>query len=114
MRIDLGKKMDDCTPCCAPSPAKDSEPKVYYPSLYMSGSPDLAEIPESGVIELRFRRVSKSIRDRDGKQQIEVEIEALEVLDVESDEDEAKETAEESFDKTARKVLGDGEGDDKY
>jgi hypothetical protein len=71
--IDLGKKPE---PCCD-SPKTDSKaPKVYYPSLYVSGIDALDGLPDG---EFTFtgkgKVVSKTESTRDGKKTCSCDIE---------------------------------------
>ena len=85
MNIDLGQKSDyPGAPVIVASPAQ--EPTVHYPSIYIRGGSELKAIPESGSITFRFKRVSKSERERDDKKTCELELECQAITDVTSDE----------------------------
>jgi hypothetical protein len=89
--IDLGKPMNVGGPVSVSEPSKPSKKKEkYYPSLYLDWDDDY-ELPESGVMEVRFKKRSETNRSQDGKTSQSVEIEIREILDVESEEEEATE-----------------------
>jgi hypothetical protein len=93
-------------PCCALEPASDKkeEEKVVYPSLYIDGDENLKSIPEEGEALIKFKRVSKTIRQNDDeapKCSVTLEVQNLEVYNY----DEAKpKSAEEAFNEIASEV----------
>jgi hypothetical protein len=86
--IDLGKPMSG--PSAPLSVKKPGKKEKYYPSLYLDWDDDY-ELPESGVMEVRFKKRSETNRLQDGKTSQSVEIEIREILDVESENSEAEE-----------------------
>jgi hypothetical protein len=81
--IDLGKPMNSGGPISTePQEAKKKE--KYYPSLYLDWEDDY-ELPESGVMEVRFKKRSETNRSQDGKTTQSVEIEIREILEVTPD-----------------------------
>lgn len=64
--IDLGKTYDDLGAIAVS--VNDSPKKKHYPDLYLSDidDPDLLDLPDEGVAEIRFRVVSRSYRE-DGR-----------------------------------------------
>lgn len=74
MKYELGNK-ESGPGCCAPSPCcKEDEEKVYYPSLYISGSRKL-DLPDEGTAVITFRKVSSGEDSRDGKTHYRCELE---------------------------------------
>lgn len=82
--INLGQKYSD--PCCAPlcDKASSEPPKEHYPSVYLSGE-EAYDLPESGTMTVRFKRVSRSETEREGKERHEVTLDLLEITSVKSD-----------------------------
>jgi hypothetical protein len=95
--INLGQKWDG--PCCAPEASKPEEPKEHYPSVYLSGE-KAYELPESGEMTVRFKRVSRSETERDGKERHEVTLDLIEITSVKPDkETEDSDSPEAALDK---------------
>lgn len=86
--IDLGRKYDQATPCCAPSPEKTQQ--VHYPSLYIDGGKELRDLPREGVLKLRYRTARRSEVEREGDKRTELELEALEILSATAAEEQPK------------------------
>jgi hypothetical protein len=86
--IDLGKPMSGTPMATNPEPSDKKE--KYYPTLYLDWDEDY-ELPKEGVMEVRFKKRSETNRTSDGKTTQSVELEVCEILDVESDEEEATE-----------------------
>jgi hypothetical protein len=83
--LDLGMKSEMVgmeMPVSAPSPKEDC---CHYPSLYLDGGPELADIPESGVMEIAFKRTSCTKTDRDGKKKTSVCLDITKILEVAAD-----------------------------
>lgn len=94
--IDLGRKPDDLS--CPCPVAKSEGPRVYYPSLYLEGTGELKDLPESGTLTIRFKRVSKSETEREGKKRCTVELEVREIVDAKSGDASSDEDAEDVLD----------------
>lgn len=105
MNIDLGKKSEGCCPApCSPSNS------VYYPSLYLEGSAELKDIPESGEITVRFKRNSLRVDTRDDKKRYCVELEVRAVTGVKAGDAEKEKSGEAALDELAEAL---GKNDDK-
>ena len=100
--IDLGKPMGEPVPTPDLAPPKKKE--KYYPSLYLDWDDDY-ELPDEGVMEVRFKKRSETNRTTDGKTTQSVELEIRAILDVESEE---KESEEESGDKALDRYRSEG------
>jgi hypothetical protein len=82
----------------APEPTMPSKKEKYYPCLFLDWD-DEYDLPESGVMEVRFVKKSETTRtNSDGKSQ-SVELEIRAILDVESEMDEEEEHAGDTLDK---------------
>jgi hypothetical protein len=96
MPIDLGKPMGG--PMSKPEPMSVNTKEKYYPCLYLDWD-DEYDLPESGVMEVRFVKKSETTRtNSEGKSQ-SVELEIREILDVEAEADEEEEPAGDVLDK---------------
>lgn len=98
MNIDLGTKYPSgpCEPCSKPDKNLKS-----YPCLYIDcGEALLKNLPDEGVIELRYKVTSRSTNEREGKKNCSLTLEAREILEIEVS-DEKPETAESAIDKLA-------------
>jgi hypothetical protein len=97
--IDLGKKMSSPEPTPTSS-AKDSEDKMYYPSLYLEWDDDY-DLPDSGMMVVRFKKRYQTDRtDSKGDTHQSVELDIVKIMEVEPDkEDEKKEDRESILDK---------------
>ncbi len=106
--IDLGTK-SSCGPCCVPSPREDKE-KTYYPSLYLSGKE--LNLPDSGEIILKFKKVSESTSTREGKSDYSCELEIHQIVSVKADAKKraSRDDSEDALDKL-REEAEDGEND---
>lgn len=87
--IDLGKPMNGGL-VSMPEPPKKGKKEKYYPSLYLDWDDDY-DLPESGVMEVRFKKKSETNRSQDGKTTQNVEIEIRAILSVESEKEESDE-----------------------
>lgn len=58
---------------------------VSYPTLYIADAKDL-ELPKSGTMTIRFKRVGETERIVDGREKCSYDIEVHEVLDVVPDD----------------------------
>lgn len=106
MKIDLGKTNGpECYPCPI-SPANS----VHYPSLYLEGSADLKDIPESGEITVRFKRTSQRLEDRDGKKRYSIELEVRQITGVKAGDAEVEKSGEAALDELAESL---GKKEDK-
>lgn len=73
--------------------AKVAEPsETHYPSFTYDG-PEKIDIPEEGIMEVRYKKVASSEHTRDGKTTHTCTIEVHAITDVESEGDEADEEA---------------------
>lgn len=101
MKIDLGRKSESLEPCCAPETKND----VHYPTLWVSGdaAKDLKDIPEEGVMKIRYKRVGLSVSERDGKKDCSVDLEVREVLGARGLE-ETKRSRESELDSLAKEL----------
>lgn len=81
----------------ATKPSKPPKEK-YYPCLYLDWD-DEYDLPSEGIMEVRFKKKSETIRDSDGKRTQSVELEIQEILDVESEAEDVQETAGEALDR---------------
>ena len=88
--IDLGKPMNGIAVPVSPTPSKKAKKEKYYPSLYLDWDQDY-ELPEEGILEIRFKKRSETNRSADGKTTQSVELEMREILDVESESSEGDE-----------------------
>lgn len=104
MKINLGKKLDLCSPCCSPGKSDEDE-KTYYPSLYIEGdaAKELKKLPEDGVLKVRYKRAGLTISDREGEQHCTVDLEIREILGARGLE-EVKKTAEQALDDLAKEI----------
>jgi len=97
--IDLGKTMDSPIAVSAPEPMKSSKEKEkYYPCLFLDWD-EKYDLPDEGVMEVRFRKKSETNRTSDKGTSQSVELEIREILDVESESDEETEHAGDVLDK---------------
>jgi hypothetical protein len=78
--IDLGKSMG--SPSSPPSVNTPDKKEKYYPCLYLDWD-DKYDLPDEGVMEVRFKKKSETNRSSDGKTSQSVELEIQEILDVE-------------------------------
>lgn len=99
--IDLGKPMSSGM---VAMPEKSSKKEKYYPSIYLDWD-DKYDLPDSGVMEVRFKKRSETNRTQEGKTSQSVDLEILEILDVESDDSDAK---TESGDKALDRYRNEG------
>lgn len=79
MKYELGSK-SSVPGCCAPVSCRDSEEKMYYPSLYLSGGEKI-ELPDEGTAVITFKKVSSGMDQRDGEEphyRCELEIHSIE------------------------------------
>lgn len=107
MKIDLGKKIDG--PCC---PVPSGSNNTYYPSLYLEGTGSLKDIPESGTLTIRFKRVSQTERERNGDKSCSVELEVREIIGADAGDAETEKSGEDALDELA-KALKDGDYEDE-
>jgi hypothetical protein len=103
MKIDLGSTYDmPEMPIMAKS--QSDKPAKHYPTLHIDcGDVLLENLPDSGVMEINFKVVSRSCNERDGKKSCCVTLEVREITDVEEKEeaDDAPENATSALDKLA-------------
>lgn len=100
MPINLGRKME--APEAAPEPTKSSE--MCFPSLYIDGEDSqLAELPESGEMTVKFKKTSHTATTRNGKKSTSVCLDILSIENIEPEAEEAgeEETTEDALDKAA-------------
>lgn len=69
----------------APTPPEVASSSVSYPMLYIADAKEL-EVPKSGTMTIRFKRVGETERIVDGKEKCSYDIEVHEVLDVVPDD----------------------------
>lgn len=95
--IDLGRKSE------GPLGLPEKPSEKYYPSLYVDGDKELADLPECGTMTVYFKVNSRTTSERDGKTTSSISLEIQQILDVESDEDETSErkSTEATLDKYA-------------
>lgn len=80
MKYDLGKESMSAGCCSAPAPCCDTGKKIYYPSLYLSGTEKI-DLPEEGEAVITFRKVSSGEERRDDEEpqyRCELEIRSIE------------------------------------
>ena len=85
MKIDLARKntMDSMATPISPEMKTPS-----YPCLHIDcGEALLEDLPDSGVMEIKFKVVSRSCSERDGKKDCCVTLEVQTILDVEAEEE---------------------------
>lgn len=105
--IDLGKKMS--MPEVAPSPSKESDDKMYYPTLYLEWDKDY-EMPDSGMMVVRFKKCSQTDRTTEDGTHQSVELEIQKIMEVEPDkEEEEKEDRESILDRYMDEATGEKE-----
>lgn len=103
--ISLGKKMSmPENPTSLPA----HDDKKYYPSLYLEWDDDY-ELPDSGVMMVRFKKRSQTDRTTDKGTQQAVELDITEIKDVEPDKTEEKENPGRALDKYREEVTGEKE-----
>jgi hypothetical protein len=85
INFDLGQANDG--PCCAPS-CCSSDKQVYYPSFYVSGDKKL-EVPDEGVMTVRYKKVSSSQSEDKRGEHYSCCIEVREIVSTESEKAEA-------------------------
>lgn len=75
--IDLGRKTDSMGAIAIPvgEPEDPKEPKIYYPSLYLSDCPPELMGLEDGEALITFRVVSQTESKREGNQSCGLELE---------------------------------------
>lgn len=113
--IDLGHKHETPMQC---EPAEPDKNRVSYPSLYIASDSKI-DLPDSGDAIIRFKKVSSSESERDGKSSYSCELEIMAIKPTEAgpmEEPEAKEDeapkSSSGFRKSLAKVKAkDGEGD---
>jgi len=105
VNIKLGKKNGCCE--TMPSPISNT---TYYPSLYLSG--EKVELPNSGEITLKFKKVSETKSTRDGETHFSVELDILEICEVEGKEENEKEDSGDALDKLKNEAEDSEEEDD--
>lgn|SRR5574343_1046392 len=79
MKYDLGKESMSAGCCSAPALC-DSGKKVYYPSLYLSGT-DKIDLPDEGEAIITFRKVASGEdrrEDEEPQYRCELEIRSIE------------------------------------
>jgi hypothetical protein len=91
--IDLGKSMSGEL-----VPIKDNPREKHYPCLYLDWDGDY-DLPDEGVMEVRFKKRSETNRTSDGKTTQSVEIEVREILYVEAEEGEEEESGSSALDR---------------
>lgn len=89
-------------------PARGYDDKKYYPSLYLEWDDDY-ELPDSGVMMVRFKKRSQTDRTTDKGTQQTVELDITEIKDVEPDKTEEKENPGRALDKYREEVTGEKE-----
>lgn len=82
--IDLGRKSDFSPVETLTNSTK--EPSVYYPEFQYSGDKEL-DLPDEGVMEIRFRKVREVEEKRGDTEHYTCTIEVCEILEVEGDEE---------------------------
>lgn len=111
--IYLGKTEENSPSIAAEPSDKKSEPKEYFPTVYISDIEELDDLPMEGEATIRYKLVSKTERkstDSKGeeKESCSVEMEIQSITPVKSIED-----ADEAQDEhKLRKALGLTEDDD--
>jgi len=93
-------------------------PSESYPTLHLDWEKDY-ELPESGTMEVKFRKVSESTSTHSGKTRYSVSLDILSIEDVEegdaSDEedktDSQKESTGDRLDKMAKDAEDQSEGE---
>lgn len=99
MKIDLARK-DSMAAMTQPISSETSYPRLYIDC----GEVLLEDLPDSGTMEVKFKVVSRSCDERDGKKNCCVTLEVQKILDVEAAEekDEVKESTGSVLDRLAK------------
>lgn len=103
--IDLGQSYKDSMPEMV------AKKDVHYPTLHIDGDQELG-LPESGELTVKFKRVSESHSERDGKVSYSCVLEIHKILDVEGAEPEKKERTEDVLDALMKKIKAEKNGAD--
>lgn len=109
MKIDLGKESLSAGCCSAPSPC-DSGKKIYYPSLYLSGTSKM-DLPDEGEALISFKKVSSGMDERDGEEphyRCELEVRSIEPKGGKRDEEPMGTNVGKALKEAMRKKLGKG------
>jgi len=100
VKIDLGKEVDDYPSPCEmasknPKNPKNGKKRTVYPCLYLSGVEGLEDVPKEGHAIITFKRISMTVRDRNGEQDNSVELEIEDIhFQSKTKEDENEDIAE--------------------
>lgn len=92
--INLGRKWDSS--CCCPSPAKDMEESVHYPSLYIETGEAL-ELPENGTMTVKFQVTRREESGTDKKRYC-VNVDVIQITDVKAGAKKKEKSGEEALD----------------
>lgn len=76
----------------------EPEKKKSYPCLYLDWD-NKYDLPDSGVMEVRFKKRSETTRKYEGDTSQSVELEILEIVDVEPAEEAGEESPGEALDR---------------
>lgn len=99
--IDLSRKMSGPES----SPVKMDE--EYYPSLHLHWDKKY-DLPESGTMVVRFKKVSESTNKRDGKDSQDVTLDIQKIVSVKPDEaKDEEESTEEALDRLKEEAEGE-------
>lgn len=77
--IDLGKTMGEGSAL-----QMISKDDTYYPSIHISGKESIG-LPESGLMTVRFKRVSESHSEHNGKESYDCTLDIKEIVSVKPD-----------------------------
>ena len=101
--IKLGRSMKDSMP--EPMDSKDT----HYPSLYLDWDGDY-DLPKSGTMTVKFKKVSESNHERDNKKTQSVTLDIISIDSVKGGKDESKEEDRgDALDKLKKEVESENE-----
>lgn len=84
--IDLEIKSPYGDPCCVSSCDKDD--RKYYPNFHYQGETDI-DLPKEGTMTVKFKRTSREVTDRDGKERYSYSVDIVAIESVNEDKVDA-------------------------
>jgi hypothetical protein len=111
MSIDLGRK-SGCSGC--PEPVSEDKDHVYYPSVYIDGGKELADIPDEGTMLVRYKKTRTTTEEpAEGKKRTSVSLDLLEILETTEENSQKVDDREKALDKLAADEKPDAEESDE-
>lgn len=107
IKYNFGRKVSDMGPCCE-GDDKD-EKRTIYPDLYIEGGKDLKDLPDEGLMTIRYKVTKRSEKNlealkkreysHEGQSPVCVEMIVMGATEVSEESDEEKEKTEDVVDR---------------